>query len=88
MNGADRVRSFQRPAELLDDFHHLLWGQLLFAQQHGAQIFTLDKLHRYELHPVGFAEVINADHVAVRHLAGNANGNTFSDGKGRPKTCS
>jgi len=32
------------------------------------QIFPFDELHRDELHALGFTEVVNANHVAVRDL--------------------
>ena len=41
-----------------------------FLLHQAAQVLTLDVLHGDELHAVGFAQVVNPDHVLVRDLGG------------------
>ena len=70
MNHADSVRRFKRLAYLLDDLDGLFGGKLPAQMDEGAQVFTLDVLHSDELHALGFAQVVDADDVAVRDLRG------------------
>ena len=55
---------------LLDDIDGLFSGQLLALMDEGAKVDAFDVLHGDELHAVGFAEVVDADDVAVRDLGG------------------
>ena len=64
----DGVRRFESPADLLHDVDGLFGWQFSALMDEGAQVVALDELHGDELHAVGFAEVVDADDVAVRDL--------------------
>src|SRR5205807_9906066 len=69
MNDSHAVRGFERTAHLLHDLDRFLGGELGFLVYEGAEVFTLDVLHGDELHPLGFAQVVNADYIFVGDLA-------------------
>src|SRR5437870_12928035 len=69
MNDSHTVRGFERTADLLHDLDRFLGGELSFLVYEGAEIFTLDVLHGDELHPLGFAQVVNANYIFVGNLA-------------------
>src|ERR1019366_9372184 len=68
VNYPDAVGRIQSVAHLLNDIHRFLWSKSLLLADEGPQILALDKLHGDELHALGFAEIVNADHVAVGDL--------------------
>ena len=63
------VRRLQSGAHLLDDFHGLVRRKLAPLRQQGAQVRAHQVLHGDELDAVGFADVENANDVAVGDLA-------------------
>src|SRR5207244_6791514 len=69
MNDPHAVRGFKRTADLLHDLDRFLGGELVFLVYEGAEILTLDVLHGDELHPLGFAQVVNANYILVGDLA-------------------
>src|SRR3989442_145328 len=69
MNDPHAVRGFKRTADLLHDLDRFLGGELVFLVYEGAEILTLDVLHGDELHPLCFAQVVNADYIFVGDLA-------------------
>ncbi len=60
----------QRPAYLLNDADCFLGRKLGSLMEDGGEIFALDILHGDELYPLGFAQVVDADHVTVGDLGG------------------
>src|SRR5438132_1392921 len=69
MNDPDAVRGLQRTADLLHDLDRFLGGELSLLMDEGAEILALDVLHGDELHPLGFAQVVNTNYIFVRDLA-------------------
>src|SRR5438128_7882443 len=69
MNDPYAVRGFKRSADLLHDLDCFLGGELVFLVYEGAESLTLDVLHGDELHPLGFAQVVNANYILVGDLA-------------------
>ncbi len=64
------VRRLQAGADLQHDVDAFRGRELALPQQDGAQVLTLDELHGDELDAVGFVQVVDADDVLVRDLAG------------------
>src|SRR6266705_780487 len=60
---------FRCTADLLHDLDRFRGGELSLLMDEGAEILTLDILHGDELHPLGFAQVVNADYIFVGDLA-------------------
>ncbi len=70
VDDADVMRRLQRPAHLLNDRNCFLRSKLGPLMDDGGEIFALDILHRDELYPLRFAQVINTDDIAVGDLGG------------------
>src|SRR5205823_7485531 len=70
MNHAFSMRCLEGETDLLDDLDRFSWRQLAPALEKIGQRLTIDELHGDELHPIRFAKVVNADHVAMRDLPG------------------
>jgi hypothetical protein len=70
MDDSHAVRSFEGSADLLHDLDSFLGRELGLLMDEGAEILALDVLHGNELHPLGFAQVIDADDIFVCNLAG------------------
>ena len=68
MDDSDGVRRLKRPADLADDADGLLLGVAAMFQDHEMEVAAVDVLHGDELHPVGLAEVEDADDVLVGDL--------------------
>src|SRR5579872_670617 len=68
MDDAHCMRSLKRTADLEHDFDRVAWREGLALSNTRAQISAFDVLHGDELHAIGFAQVVNADYVPVRHL--------------------
>ena len=64
-----RCGSLERMADLLHDLHSLDGREFAALDEQAAQVLAFDELHGDELHAVGFAQVVDADNVAMRHLA-------------------
>src|SRR5262249_44277721 len=63
------MSGFEREADLLDNFDRSFGRELTLLGQQGLEVAALDEFHGDELDAVGFAQIENADHVAVRYLA-------------------
>ena len=63
------MSGFQRTAYLADDRDGLRGCEFSFFVQDGVEILPLDILHGDELHPICFAEVVDADDVSVSDVA-------------------
>src|SRR3954469_23842300 len=68
MDDSDGVRSLKRTADLEHDFDRVTRREGLAIPYDRAQVGAFDVLHSDELHAIRFAEVVNADHVAMRDL--------------------
>ena len=73
MNHALLVRRLQPFADLPEDVHGLRKGQPAFAAHHRREVLAGDVLHGQKLHAAGLAEVIDAEDVLVRDVAGELN---------------
>ncbi len=69
VHDALRVGFLEGAQDLAGERQHLAHGERAAAADRGLQAFALDVLHREELDPLRLAEVEDADHVLVRHLA-------------------
>ena len=65
---AFRVRGLQGFGDLPDDRRRRLRRILPALGQRGPEVLSLDVLHGDELDPLGFPQVINADHIFVSNL--------------------
>jgi hypothetical protein len=68
MPSPSSVRAKPKSTNLLYDFYRLFGRKLLLLMDEGEQVLALDVLHGDELHPVRFAQVVNADHIPMRYL--------------------
>ena len=68
MDDAHTMSSFQRTADLLDDLDCLLRRKLFSLQNESPQVFAFDELHGDELHAIGVAQVVDADHILMSNL--------------------
>src|SRR5207247_9580472 len=73
MNDALLVRGLQAFADLPEDVHRPRQGQPAFAAHHRREVLAVDVLHGQELHAAGLAEVVDAEAVLVRDVAGELN---------------
>src|SRR5438552_13133557 len=69
MNNSHAARGFKRTADLLHDLDRFLGGELSLLMDEGAEIHALDILHGDEIHPLSFAQVVNANYILVGNLA-------------------
>src|SRR5207245_7267541 len=69
MNDPYAVRGFEGSADLLHDLDRFLGGELSLLMDEGAEVLALDILHGDELHPLGFAQVVNTNYIFVGDLA-------------------
>ena len=63
------VRRFQCQANLPDDFNCLLRRKLPLVELQPPQIRALDEFHADEFHAIHFGQVVDANHIPVRHLS-------------------
>ena len=72
MDYAAVVRRCQAGAELARRFQGLIGGQPADAQQQVGEVFAVHVFHGNERHAFDFADIVDAAHVGVRDLAGDA----------------
>ena len=65
---AHAMSRFQRAADLLNDLDGLFRRKLFSLQNKSTQVFAFDELHGDELHAIGVAQVVDADHILMSNL--------------------
>ena len=65
MDDVHLVGCIQRQADLFHDVDSFFRGKLFALVDEAAQILTLDEFHGDELHAITFAQVIDANHIAM-----------------------
>src|SRR6185437_11433960 len=70
MNHGFAVSSVERSAQLLGNVEGALDAELALRLQDVMKIGAIDEGHRNELRPSNIAQIVNAENVPVRNLAG------------------